>query len=81
MKTYSFKVLVEPDDDRWHAYCLALEDRGASTWGGTAEEALKHIDEVVQLVVDSMSDHGERLPDESGDDVQLTVEPRVTVTV
>jgi hypothetical protein len=45
------------------------------------EEALKHIDEVVQLVVDSMSEHGERLPEESTDDVQVTVEPCVTVTV
>jgi predicted RNase H-like HicB family nuclease len=65
MKTYSFKVVVEPDDDRWHAYCPALEDRGASTWGCSREEALKHIDEVVQLVVDSMSEHGESLPEES----------------
>jgi len=81
MKTYSFKVVVEPDDDRWHAYCLALEDPGASTWGRTREEALKHIDEVVQLVVDSMSEHGERLPEESTDDVQVTVEPWVTITV
>ena len=81
MKTYSFKVVVEPDDDRWHAYCPALEDRSAYTWGRAAEEALKHIGEVVQLVVDSMSDHGERLPDDSGDDIQLAVEPRVTVAV
>jgi predicted RNase H-like HicB family nuclease len=81
MKTYRFKVVVEPDDDRFHAYCPALEDRGASTWGRTREEALKHIDEVVQLVVDSMAEHGERLPDESTDDVEVTVEPRVTVTV
>jgi predicted RNase H-like HicB family nuclease len=81
MKTYSFEVIVEPDDDRWHAYCPALEDRGASTWGRTREEALKHIDEVVQLVVDSMSEHGERLPEQSTNDVQVTVEPRVTVTV
>jgi predicted RNase H-like HicB family nuclease len=78
MKTYSFKVVVEPDDDRWHAYCPALEGRGASTWGRTREEALKHIDEVVQLVVDSMSEHGERLPEESTGDVQVTVEPWVT---
>jgi predicted RNase H-like HicB family nuclease len=59
----------------------ALEDRGASTWGRTREEALRHIDEVVQLVVDSMSEHGEFLPEESSDDVHVTVEPWVTVTV
>ena len=24
VKTYTFKVIVEPDEDRWHAYCPAL---------------------------------------------------------
>jgi predicted RNase H-like HicB family nuclease len=81
MKTYTFIVVVEPDDERWHAYCPALEDHGASTWAYTREEALKHINEVVQLVVDSMVEHGERLPDETAAGTQLTVEPRVTVNV
>ena len=81
MKTYTFKVVVEPDKDRWHAYCPTLESQGASTWGLTREEALKHIDEVVQLVVESMIEHGEPLPEVSTQDVQVTVEPRVTVNV
>lgn len=81
MKRYTFKVVVEPDEDRRHAYCPALEDRGASTWGYTRGEALKHIDEVVQLVVDSMIEHGERLPEEATSDLQVTVDPRVTVDV
>jgi len=65
LKTYTFKVVVEPDEDRWHAYCRALERQGASTWGHTREEALKHIDEVVQLVVESMVEHGDKLPEET----------------
>jgi predicted RNase H-like HicB family nuclease len=81
MKTYTFKVVVERDEDRWHAYCPALEAQGASTWGHTREEALKHIDEVVGLLVDSMIEHGEPLPEESTEDVQSTMEPRVTVNV
>jgi len=81
LKTYTFKVVVEPDEDRWHAYCPALERQGASTWGHTREEALKHIDEVVQLVVESMVEHGDKLPEETTDEVQITVEPRVTVNV
>jgi predicted RNase H-like HicB family nuclease len=51
MKTYTFNVIVEPDEARWHAYCPALESQGAATWGYTREEALKHIDEVVRLVI------------------------------
>ena len=40
-KTYLFRVVVEPGEDRWHAYCPALEDIGGATWGHTREEALK----------------------------------------
>ena len=67
MKAFTFKVVVAPDEDRWHAYCPALGSQGAATWGCSQEEALKHIDEVVQLVVESMIVHGEPLPDERAD--------------
>ena len=60
MKTYSFKVVVEPDEDLWHAYCPALVNHGAATWGHTQQEALKHIHEVVQMVVQSLIEHGDR---------------------
>ena len=49
-KTYTFKVIVEPDEDRWYAYCPILESEGATTWGYTKEEALKNIREVVEMV-------------------------------
>ena len=87
MKTYNFKVVVEPDEDfdgnpsGWHVYCPALKERGASTWGETHEEALKNIEEVIHLVVESMVEHGERIPEEPGDQVEVTVEPRVAVIV
>lgn len=52
MKTYTFKVVVEPDEDSqgnaaWHAYCPALENVGAAASGRTVEEALKNINEIV----------------------------------
>ena len=87
MKTYNFKVVIEPDEDfdgnpsGWHAYCPALEQRGASTWGATEAEALKNIDSVVHMVVESMIEHSEPIPIEPADQVQVTVEPRVAVTV
>ncbi len=71
MKTYVFNVVVEPDDGRWHAYCPVLEERGAATWGETQEEALKNIQEVVQMVVEEMIRDGEPIP----------LEPKVAVTV
>ena len=79
MTTYTFKIVVEPDEDRWHAYSPALVERGAATWGATREEALAHIEEVVRLVVASMMAQGE--PIEPADTVDVTREPRVAVTV
>ncbi len=87
MKTYTFKVVVEPDEDfdgnpaGWHAYSPALERLGGSTWGKTREEAFKNINEVIRMVVESMIEHGEHIPEEPADGVQVTVEPRVAVTV
>jgi predicted RNase H-like HicB family nuclease len=59
VKTYAFNVVVEPDEDRWHAYCPALIGQGAATWGNTEKEALKNIREVVQMVVESLTEHGQ----------------------
>ena len=81
MKTYNFKVVVEPDGDRWHAYCPALEKYGAATWGNTEEEAYRHIQEVVQMVADELVEEGEFIPDGPESEVQVFAEPRVVVTV
>ncbi len=59
MTTYTFKAIIEPDEDRWHAYCPALVERGGATWGETREEALANLEEVVRMVVASMVEHGE----------------------
>ncbi|OGG45839.1 MAG: hypothetical protein A3F84_05825 [Candidatus Handelsmanbacteria bacterium RIFCSPLOWO2_12_FULL_64_10] len=62
MKTYAFKIVVEPDDGRWFARCPALEKYGAATWGYTEEEACRHIREVVQMVVEELSEDGVPIP-------------------
>ena len=58
-----------------------LKEQGASTWGETREAALKNIDEVLHLVVESMLEHGERIPEEPADQVDVSVEPRIAVIV
>ncbi len=80
-KTYTFKVIVEPDEDRWHAYCPALLRQGAATWGYTQEEALKSIEEVVKMVVESMIEHGDPIPEGPKEEVEVFPESRVAVTV
>ena len=81
MKTYTFKVVVEPDEDRWHAHRPALEQYGAATWGNTHEEALKHIQEVVQMVIDELAEDGIPIPEGPRSDVQVFQDTRVAVTV
>ena len=53
-KTYVFRVVVEPDEGRWHAYCPALEEYAASTWGYTEEEAFGNIEEVIQMTIEEL---------------------------
>jgi len=81
MKTYTFKVVVEPDENRWHAYCPALEQYGAATWGNTHEEALKHIQEVVEMVIEELAEDGIPIPEGLRSDVQVFQDTRVAVTV
>ena len=80
MKTYVFPVVLEPDEARWVAVCPALEKQGAATWGYTREEALKNIQEVVQMTLESMQEHDEPLSEEIAD-VQIFTEPRVAVNL
>ena len=77
MKTYIFKVVVEPDEDKWSVYCPVLLPQGAATWGNTREEALKHIHEVVQMIVAELVEDGEPIPE----DVLVSQEPLVAITV
>ena len=65
MRSYIFKVAVEPDkfeDGRpaWHAYCPAL--KGCHTWGHSNEEALANIREAIVLYVQDLFDAGEPIP-------------------
>ncbi len=77
MKSWVFRVVVEPDEDAWRAWIPELEARGGATWGKTQEEALRNIHEVAQLVIESMLEDGEPLPP----GIAQVDEPVVAVTV
>lgn len=62
MKTYIFPIALEEADGAWHVYVPGLEEQGAATWGNTKDEALRNIQEVVQMVVEEMLEDGESLP-------------------
>ena len=62
MTTYVFQVSIEPDGEGWRAFYAPLEHIGASTWGNTQEEAIKHIHEVLSLIVDELLEEGKNIP-------------------
>ncbi len=76
MKTYSFKVVMEPDEDAhgdpaWFAHCPALESIGGATSGRTQEEALRRINEVVRMIVQEFIEEGKPLPEGPRDSVEV----------
>ena len=77
MKSYVFRVVLEPDEDAWRAFIPELEKQGGATWGNTREEALRNIQEVAQMVIESLLEDGEPLPPR----VTEIDEPVVAVTV
>ena len=77
MKSYLFRVVVEKDEDVWRALVPELESRGAATWGHTKDDALRNIEEVLQMVVEDLLQQGESLPAS----VTVTNEPMVAVNV
>lgn len=82
MKSYVFKVVIEPDrfeDGRsaWQAFCPAL--KGCRTWGHTREEALANIREAIDLYGQDLLESGESIPVDQGT-IELQ-EPAVAVNV
>jgi predicted RNase H-like HicB family nuclease len=89
MKTYTFTVVLEKDkwpdepDEKavWQAYIPQLKDKGGATWGDTKAEALKNIEEVAQMTIESMIEHNEPIPSEPFKEVCGAQTPFVVVTV
>jgi len=79
LKSYIFKVVVEPDEfedgtPAFHAYCPTL--KGARTHGKTQQEALQNIHDVVKMIVDRLIEEGKPVPP----DIEIE-SPAVVVTV
>lgn len=81
MQTYTFKVVVQPDENRWQADCPALQEHGAYTWGYTRAEALRNIQEVIGMILEELAEDGLPIPQEPSDAAMAAPEQRVAVSV
>ncbi len=60
MKIHQFTVVIEPDEEAFHAYVPALP--GCHTFGSTIDEARANIAEAIELHIESMLQDGEVVP-------------------
>ena len=77
MKSYTFPIEIEADEDRWFARVRDLESQGAATWGNTRDEALRNIQEVAHMVIESLVEDGTPLPQS----IQESDQPTISVNV
>jgi antitoxin HicB len=64
MKTWDFKVLLEPDQDGGYVVvCPSLP--GCYSQGETVQEALANIREAIELCLEDLQELGEKIPDPS----------------
>jgi len=57
---FSVDIIVEPDDDGFHAFCPAL--KGLHVGGKTEQEALKNATDGAILYLESLIRHDEPIP-------------------
>jgi len=62
MTDYQFTVVIEPDEDAFHAYVPALP--GCHTFGATVKEAQVNVVQAITLYIESMQEDGEPIPSE-----------------
>ena len=60
MAIHQFTVVIELDEDAFHAYVPALP--GCHTFGATVEEARKNVAEAIALHIESVQEDGESIP-------------------
>lgn len=56
----SFTVVIEPDEDAYHAFVPALP--GCHTFGDTVDEALMHIKEAMALYIEGLIETNQPVP-------------------
>lgn len=64
MKNYTYRVIIEPDGDSFHAYVPALT--GCHTFGASIVEAKTNIREAISVYLASLIDDKQAIPEDQG---------------
>jgi len=57
--THTYRIILEPDDDGYHAFAPALP--GCHTWGKTIEEAREMVRDAIDVYLRSLIADGEAI--------------------
>ena len=72
MKLYTYRVIVEPDENNtFHAFVPALP--GCHTWGETFDEARRNVRDAIDAYLRSLKSDGESIPEDNGVEILETV--------
>ncbi|MCC7572368.1 MAG: type II toxin-antitoxin system HicB family antitoxin [Candidatus Methanofastidiosum sp.] len=61
MESLKFPIIIEKDSDGYFAFCPDIE--GCYTQGDTYEEVIENIKDVIKLLLEEMSETGQKLPE------------------
>lgn len=56
----TYRIIIEPDTKGFHGYVPAL--KGCHTWGRSVAEAKKHLQEAIQVYLELLVAHDEKIP-------------------
>lgn len=62
MKSYTYRIIIEPDGKYYHGFVPALP--GCHTFGETIDETKKNIKEAIEIYVESLIDDNVKVPED-----------------
>ena len=72
MKTYTFRTIIEPDENNtFHGFAPALS--GCHTWGKTIQETKDNLQNAIHVYIASLADDGKEIPQEKGFEFFTTI--------
>lgn len=64
MKSYTYRVIIEPDGKAFHGYVPALP--GCHTHGSTIEETREYLRDAIRLYLSHLNQKKDAIPEEHG---------------